>query len=304
MDARPACDGWARLVVAAFIALAASIGLGTADFLGGRLSRRLPVAVVVTVTQLVGFLLLMIAGLIHGLPDRRLGTLLLFGSLAGVSLAVSATALYAALAAGTMSLVAPLTGLAAVVPIAVGLAGGEQLTLVQGVGMLVILLALPVAVQEPGAADHRTTSGLQLPTVGAAILGIGATFALVSKAAQSDPIWAAALSRGVSVAIVVPVAIALSRRHSKDATHGRSGSPRGWRDVFRLSAIGMIDVLAFLCFVVATTQGPLIVVALLASLYPLTTVALARAFLGERLSRSQWLAISAIFTGIVCTVAG
>jgi drug/metabolite transporter (DMT)-like permease len=59
---------------------------------------------------------------------------------------------------------------------------------------------------------------------------------------------------------------------------------------------GSLDMIANLLYMIATRSGPLSVVVTLASLYPASTVLLARVVLHERLSRRQWI-------GIVCAMA-
>jgi uncharacterized membrane protein len=58
---------------------------------------------------------------------------------------------------------------------------------------------------------------------------------------------------------------------------------------------GVIDMLANALYLLATHSGPLSVVVTLTSLYPATTVVLALAVLGERLSGRQG-------AGIVCAL--
>ena len=60
---------------------------------------------------------------------------------------------------------------------------------------------------------------------------------------------------------------------------------------------GALDMAANVLYVVATRSGLLAVVAVITSLYPATTVLLARVFLHERLAPLQW-------AGAACAVAG
>ena len=89
--------------------LASALSFGVGDFAGGLASRRASGLAVAALAQLVGTLLL--AGLIvlihPGLPDR--GSLAI-GVAAGLSGAVGVAALYVAMAAGAMGLVASVSG--------------------------------------------------------------------------------------------------------------------------------------------------------------------------------------------------
>jgi drug/metabolite transporter (DMT)-like permease len=58
---------------------------------------------------------------------------------------------------------------------------------------------------------------------------------------------------------------------------------------------GSLDMIANLLYMIATRSGPLSVVVTLASLYPASTVLLARLVLHERLSLRQWV-------GVVCAM--
>ena len=61
-------------------------------------------------------------------------------------------------------------------------------------------------------------------------------------------------------------------------------------------------MLANALYLVATRDGPLSLVATLASLYPASTVLLARVTLGERLSRAQALGVVCALAAVVLTV--
>jgi drug/metabolite transporter (DMT)-like permease len=74
-------------------------------------------------------------------------------------------------------------------------------------------------------------------------------------------------------------------------------APRG-PDAAVLVGLGTLDVLANLAYAGAASEGGTAVVAVLGSLYPLTTVLLARALLGEQLDRGRWAGIAAVFGGI------
>jgi drug/metabolite transporter (DMT)-like permease len=57
---------------------------------------------------------------------------------------------------------------------------------------------------------------------------------------------------------------------------------------------------ANICYVLAVHRGPLAVVAVISSLYPASTVALAAVLLHERLGRTQWAGVGIALGGVVC----
>jgi drug/metabolite transporter (DMT)-like permease len=80
--------------------------------------------------------------------------------------------------------------------------------------------------------------------------------------------------------------------------------PREPRTLGFIAAIGAGDLAANACFAAATNEGLLSVVSVLASLYPVVTVLLARAVLGERVRREQGLGIAAALAGVALIASG
>jgi drug/metabolite transporter (DMT)-like permease len=70
-----------------------------------------------------------------------------------------------------------------------------------------------------------------------------------------------------------------------------------------LVAVGVLDNGANLLFVLASQRGLLSLIAVLASLYPVTTVLLARVSLHERLSRVQIVGVVAALAGVALIAA-
>src|SRR5438309_273506 len=107
------------------LALAASVAWGSADFLGGLITRRLPGLVVLVISQAAGLVVLAAIVVLRQVPAPH-ATFILPAALAGLCVAVGLTALYRALAVGVMSLVAPIAATSAVIPVAAGIALGER----------------------------------------------------------------------------------------------------------------------------------------------------------------------------------
>jgi drug/metabolite transporter (DMT)-like permease len=76
------------------------------------------------------------------------------------------------------------------------------------------------------------------------------------------------------------------------------------RAVLLMVAGGALDMGANILYVLATQHGTLPVVVTLTSLYPASTVVLARVVLGERLGAAQRAGIACALAAVVLIVAG
>ena len=127
-----------------------------------------------------------------------------------------------------------------------------------------------------------------------AALGFGGFFVGMDAAVDSsEPFWALLAARASAAPLLA----------------GRRSSPcgRGWTAraaaVPALALIGLLDVGANACFALGTDTGLLSVVAVLASLYPVTTVVLARGVLGERLAAVQAVGVALALAGVALIAA-
>ena len=112
-------------MVALGLALGASIAWGGSDFLAGLVTRRLPVLTVLVLSQAAGLVLLLVLLALAGQPAPPADAVLIAAG-GGLAEIAGFAALYRALAIGPMSVVAPLASLAAIVPVAAGIAAGER----------------------------------------------------------------------------------------------------------------------------------------------------------------------------------
>ena len=272
--------------MAVLLALASSLLWGWSDFLGGTLSRRVPAATVVALSQAVALLSLVPLVLLLGdRPDS-----LLPGLAAGLAGAVGLGAFYAALASGTMGVVAPLAATGATLPVVFGLVRGEDPALLQAAGIVLALLGVVLA-SGPELSGGATLRPLLLAAVAAC--GFGTVMILVAEGSQgpSGAVLTTMLAlRLTEVGAVAPIAL-------------RRGLGE-WRPVWPLLVVvGLVDVSANVCFAYASRSGLLSVVAVLGSLYPVVTVLLARQLHGERLARVQVLGVIGTLGG-VALIAG
>ncbi len=275
------------------LGLSASLCWGLADFVAGMETRRLPGLVVVCLSQVVG--LVGLIGLAAALGEIALDSHAVPAVLAaGLSSSVGVIVLYRALAIGPMGVVAPLSATGAVVPIVVGLAEGEAPTEVQVLGIAAAAVGVLLVAQDvaPGKElKGAIPKGVALALLAALCLGI--TLAALDRAAASGAVSAVLWSRMTAVAVLCGVLLILK----PPLTGVRSRFPR-------LASIGVLDAGANTLYALATTQGLLALVAIVASLYPVATLILARVFLAERLHPRQSAGIGAAMVGVVLIVGG
>ena len=277
-------------MTAIVLALAASVSWGVGDFLGGVSARRLPTFTVMAVSQVAG--LVLVAVLVAALGEAAPGTgRIAFAAAAGLGGIVGLAALYRGMAVGAIAIVAPISAASAVVPLAVGLARGERPAALQLAGVGVVLVGVSLTAYERGPAGPRLAAGVGLAAVAA--LGFGLYFVFIAEAGEESALWAVLVARTVSS--LVSVVVLLVRRLTS-TVHGR--------DIPVLALIGLFDVAANCLLVLALDRGLVSVVPVLASLYPVTTVLLARAVLGERIARAQKAGVGLAFTGVAMISAG
>lgn len=269
------------------LALASAALYGAADFLGGIASRRAQTVVITLISQFAGLILLALS--IPVLPsaspepsDYLWGVASGFAGSGGVAL------LYRALAVGTMSIVAPTTAVCAVaIPVLIAFALGERpgVLPVAGIALAIVAIALVSRGESMENAPHRSRAAGS--AVGLALIAgvaVGLFFFCLERTGMNAGLWPLIAGRLTSVPVFG--VLTLAGRHSLRMELGVARTAIG---------CGVLDMLANALYLVATRHGPLSLVATLASLYPASTVLLARVTLGERLTRAQAL-------GVVCSL--
>ena len=287
--------------MAALTALLASLLWGTADFLGGTAARRLPVASVLGVSQLVALLgLVPLAAVIGAFDEPR--SYVLPGLAAGLAGMAALAAFYRALAVGTMGVVAPIAALGVVVPIALGLLEGERPSLLQLLGMVVAVAGVILA-SGPELSGRGKGGALPRLLAGVAALGFGAVLTLVAAGSGGEDGTAGAVvmvlltMRLASVLVLTALLLVFLRSRGPEI-----GVRRG--DLPVLVAIGGFDVGANAAFAVASQSDLVSVSAVLASLYPVVTVLLARRFHAERLAGVQLVGVGLALGGVLALAGG
>ena len=117
-------------------------------------------------------------------------------------------------------------------------------------------------------------------------LGFGGFLAAMDGASEGGVTWALFLARLTTVAAFTAVVVAT-----------RPALRVARSDLPVLVLIGALILGADAMYAIATSEGLLSVVAVLSSLYPVVTIALARRYLGERVGRPQLRGIAVALSG-------
>jgi drug/metabolite transporter (DMT)-like permease len=280
------------------LGLAAAVLYGSGDFLGGMATRRAHVLMVLMLAEGAGAAVALAAAAIAPGPASLAG--LAWGTGAGLIGGLGLIVFYTGLAAGPMSVVAPVSGLVStVLPVGVALAEGERPGALVYAGALLCLVAIVLA---SSAGDTGTSRRPGRPGRGRAIAygvvsgaSFGLFFLLIRNAGQSGELWPVAAARIGELAAVLAAAAVLRR--------GPRLRGAGGPLLLAAAGAGMIDVVANICYVAATRTGMFGLAVVLASLYPGVTVLLARVVLGERLRWVQRAGLGLAAIGIVLVAA-
>jgi drug/metabolite transporter (DMT)-like permease len=277
------------------IALGALVALayGSGDFLGGISAKRLPTVTVLLVSQSFGLAaaVVLVVALRDAPPPAHIFVL---SAAAGIVAVMALGLLFRGLALGRMSIVAPLSAIGGgVLPVVWGLLRGERPSALALAGVGVALVAAAIvgrgAEHDPAAT---ISPRLELALGAGAGVGFGVIFILLAESSSGSGMWPVLIARCASVPLLAVAAVVLGR------------SPRVARaDIAPVAGAGLCDVGANALVVLAVRRGLLSLVAPVASLYPATTVVLARLVLHERIGRQRagGLALGLVGLALIAT---
>ena len=263
---------------------------GAADFFGGVASRRTTTLAVVVWSQAAGFLVLAVA--LPLLPGTPQPADFAWGAVCGIAGSIAIGLLYRGLAIGTMGVVSPITAvLAAVLPVAYGVARGQLPTLLADAGIALSLVAVVAISAGPPESAARAKRGI--PEAMGSGLGFGVFLILLAQTRGDAGLYPLLGARTASFALVAGIGTLLRvpLRPARAA-------------IGLIIAGGVCDMLANVLYVIAAHAGYLAIVAVLTALYPASTVALAAIFLHERLRPPQWAGAALALAGVACISAG
>ena len=267
---------------------------GAADFLGGLASRRTNAIAVVVISQFAG--LIAIGLLLPLLPEASpTPSDWVWGAAAGVTGGIGVALLYHALAIGSMAIVAPITAVCAVtVPVVTAIAFGERPGPGRAAGIALAMIAIALVSQQTTVEGHSTRAPSQSSGIWVALasgVAIGLFFLTLARTSPTAGMWPLVAARAVSFVLFVLMGFAVRK------------SMRMPPDVAAVAICGgILDMLANVLYLMGTRYGPLSIVVTLSSLYPASTVLLARLILGEHLNWRQTAGVACALSAVMLIV--
>lgn len=276
----------------ALLALASALIIGGSDFSGGLATKGDSTFRVTAVAQITGGLMAIGLVLIVGW-DEVTTTDVVAGAIAGASGTFSFICFYRALASGVMSVVAPTTAVVgATIPAVVGVARGEDLGALTGIGLAIALVAIVLVSRETTGDQPATTPRSALILALTAGIGFSIFFIALAETETEAGMWPLLVARLVSVPVVCVIAWRLTQRVT----------PATRTSLALATYTGVTEMIANALLLVALRRGELAIASVFGSLYPVSTVLLAWIFLRERLAGSQLVGV-VLALGAIALVA-
>lgn len=274
------------------LGLGSALCFGVGDFVSQRVTRARGWLETALWLQGASLPLLVAIGLLEsGIPSLDGGLLLALLGL-GLLNMIGTIGLYRSFEVGKLSVVAPIVSAFAAVTVLLAVLLGKPPTLPVLFGLAVTLFGVvltSVARDGPprnGRASLQRGAGIGWAMMGA--LGFGAAFYFLDDAVSHlGPVWPLVALRVVGI----PLLYLFLRSRGK-----RLGTPTG---LWPLVVAGtLLDIGGLVGYTAGIRVGNVAVVAVLASLYSVVTVYLARRRLEESLASWQWVGILAILSGV------
>jgi drug/metabolite transporter (DMT)-like permease len=264
--------------------LGASLAWGVGDFFGPLVSRTLGSLRVLFWAQIGGVLAIALAVAVRG--EGPAGWAVLFAIVASLGGMLGLFAYYRGMQAGAMSVVAPIAGVSAIVPVIFGIATGDKPSAAQIGGIACALVGVGLASVEHHEGSPRVAAGVGLALLAA--IGFGFYFPWMHAAGKVDFWWASLIFRSTALLLLVAIVAA---RHTPLKLRPR--------DLVITGLVGVADTIGNVLFAASSGHGLVSLTAVLASLYPVITVLLAATVLHERVAPLQKAGIVLTLTGVV-----
>jgi len=266
------------------LAFGASLAWGVADFVGPLVGRTLGALRVLFWAQVGGLAAIALAVAVRG--EGPHGWLVLLAMPAALAGTLGLWAYYRGIAAGAISVVAPIAGASAVIPVVYGIATGDSPSALQLVGVACAIVGVVLASLEHQEGARRVAAGAGLALLAA--IGFGFYFPPMHAAGKADFWWASLLFRATAL-LVIAAAVGAQRPNLRLRP----------RDLAIVVAVGVGDTLGNALFAASSGHGLISLTSVLASLYPIITVLLAAAVLKERTAPVQRAGIALTLAGVI-----
>jgi drug/metabolite transporter (DMT)-like permease len=266
------------------LALGASLAWGLGDFFGPLASRTVGSLRILFWAQIGGVLALGIAVAARG--EGPAGWEVLLAIIASFGGMLGLFAYYRGMIEGAMSVVAPIAGVSAIIPVVFGFATGDNPSAPQVAGIACALVGVGLASIEHHEGTRRIAAGVGLALLAA--LGFGFYFPWMHAAGKVDFWWASLVFRTTALLLVTAVVAAR-----------RAPVRLGRRYIAIAAAVGIADTVGNVLFAASSSNGLVSLTSVLASLYPVVTVLLAASILHEHVARMQKAGIVLTLTGVV-----
>lgn len=278
------------------LAALGAFAVGGGDVAGGVATRRDGPHRVATLNFAVGAIL---AGAVAVVLGQRPDTAVdgLWAAASGAGAAVAVTFLYRGFDRAPIGIVSPVAAVVGTaIPVVAGLVLGERLGPARAVGLALAVVSIAVVSRGSATAADESLAGRGLTGVVYGLgAGVGVGLLLMALAvAQGGAIVLVAIARAVSFALLATVSI----------IGGQSllAQPRSARLLTVVT--GAATTAAGVLFYVAAQTGPIVEATAVFSLFPATTLIIARIVLGERLTPVQLVGVVlAVAAAVVLGVA-
>lgn len=282
------------------LAFVSSVMWGGSDFAAGVASRRADVMRVTTLAYVAAGVVSVVVFLV--VPGVWSWQAVIAGLVAGVVTVVGFLGFYLSLVRTVMGVSTAILGASeAVVPVLVAVAWqGQSLSLPAWIGVVVAIVgATVVGLAEGGPSVGSAWWSATLAAVAGMCFGI-AVVALDAAPADSGMVAPGVeMLVGLAVMPLLLLLVTYSGRARQVAAAAGLVASTPWQRRSTLVALvaGTLIALANVVLMIALRIGPLAAVGVVVSLYPVTTILLARIVLKERLNRWQVVGIMAALSG-------
>lgn len=273
-------------MVSILLGLGAAFAWGVHDLLVRVVSRAIAIPVALLIVLCVGTAVCLPLVLISGDWVQMSASVAMLSIAAGLAYVIGCIGLYHAFATGPVKLVAPIVGAYPVLSITWAELSGSAVDRGDWLAVLVIVtgVGLVAVLSDPDDVPHRRLAAALFATMSAS--GFAATFAFSQAAAGAGGEWSVILLIRVTAIILV-----LLLAFGSDFTAARPHAGA-------LSGMGILDAIALGAITVAGSLPNPEFAAVVASIFGVITVLLARVFLREQVNMAQWASILLVFAGV------